>query len=346
MKLEGLYRQVSERISSLDLESIWPGFSPLRFALYDEEACFFNGTNIEKTDAFCANTSIVYQGEPIAIWKVDGEPDISVLTAKIVHEMFHAHQIGRGWDCWADEMDALYRYEYDTENLALRLRENELLFSLAEHFDEAALRELLSHRKRRSEEHPYEFSYESKIEEIEGSATYVEWMVLQQLDERAAAAMTERMRAAVTQPEALFPIRISCYYTGALMIRALLAAGVYSFTPPERPAVFSVLRSVSPSDGGFPGRDVCRQRISDALADFHKDTETIVRSALERNEVVLDGPAELLGVNIFDARFYRGYMISRYFLQYRDGQGTHTLHGNYVVRMANETAISRVYLWE
>lgn len=121
-------------------------------------------------NAFCANTAIVYQGEPIAIWKVDGEPDISVLTAKIVHEMFHAYQIGQGWDCWADEMDALYRYEYDAENLALRLRENELLLSLAEHFDEGALRELLSHRKRRSEEHPYEFSYESEIEEIEGSA--------------------------------------------------------------------------------------------------------------------------------------------------------------------------------
>ncbi len=346
MKLDELYGLVSKAVSSLNLSDIWPGFSPLRFALYNEEACFFDGAYIEKTDAFCANTSIVYQGEPIAIWKVGGKPDISVLTAKIVHEMFHAYQIGQGWDCWADEMDALYRYEYDVENLALKLHENELLLSLAEHFDEGTLRELLSHRKRRSEEYPYEFSYESKIEEIEGSATYVEWMVLHQLDEHAAADMAERMRAAVTQPEDLFPIRISCYYTGALMIRALIAAGVYSFTPPERPAVFSVLRSVSPSDGGFPGKDIRCREISDALAAFHKESEAIVRSALGRNEVVLEGPAELLGVNIFDARFYRGYMMSRYFLQYRDSQGAHMLHGNYVVRMANERTISRVYLWE
>ena len=319
MKLDKLYGLVSKAVSSLDLAGIWPGFSPLRFALYDKDACFFNGSYIEKTDAFCANTAIVYQGEPIAIWTVDGEPDISVLTAKIVHEMFHAYQIGQGWDCWADEMDALYRYEYDTESLALRLRENELLLSLAEHFDEGALRELLSHRKRRSEEHPYEFSYESKIEEIEGSAAYVEWRVLRQLDEHAAAAMTGRMRAAVTQPEALFPIRVSCYYTGALMIHALLAAGMYSFTPPERPAVSSVLRNISPSDGGFPGKDACCQKVSGALAAFHKESEAIIHTALDRNEVALEGPAELLGVNIFDARFYRGYMTSRYFLQYRDG---------------------------
>lgn len=346
MKLDELYGRVSDAIASLELERIWPGFSPLRFALYDEEACFFDGVYIEKTDAFCANTAIMYRGEPIAIWKVDGEPDISVLSAKIVHEMFHAYQLRQGWDCWADEMNALYRYEYSAENLALKLRENDRLLSLLDGFDAAAFRELLSHRKRRSEKYPYEFSYESKIEEIEGSATYVEWMVLRQLDEHAAAVMTERIRTAVTQPEALFPIRISCYYTGALMIRALLAAGVYSFEPPERPAVSSVLRDIRPSDGGFPGKNACLQRVTDAVAAFNEESDSIIRSALDRNEVVLHGPAELLGVNIFDARSYHGYITSRYFLQYRDGQSTHTLRGNYVIRMANGKAISRVYAWE
>lgn len=346
MKLDELYSRVSDAVASLELERIWPGFSPLRFALYDEEACFFDGAYIEKTDAFCANTAIMYRGEPIAIWKVDAEPDIPVLTAKIVHEMFHAYQLRQGWDCWADEMDALYRYEYDAENLALKLRENNLLLSLTDRFDDAAFRELLSHRKRRSGKYPYEFSYESRIEEIEGSATYVEWMVLQQLDEHAAADMIGRMRAAVTQPEAIFPVRISCYYTGALMIGALLAAGVYSFTPPERPAVCSVLQNIRPSDGGFPGKDACLRRVADAVAAFNEESDAIIRSALDRNEVVLHGPAELLGVNIFDARFYEGYITSRYFLQYRDGRGAHTLRGNYVIRMANGKTISRVYAWE
>lgn len=346
MKLDELYGRVFDAISSLDLESIWPGFAPLRFALYDEEACFFDGAYIEKPDAFCANTAIVYQGEPIAIWKVDSEPDIPVLTSKIVHEMFHAFQLREGWDCWADEMEALYRYEYSAENLALRLHENDLLLSLLDRFDATALRELLAHRKRRSEKHPFEFSYESRIEEIEGSATYVEWMVLQQLDERAAAAMTERLRAAVTQPEQLFPIRISCYYTGALMIHALLGAGLYSFAPPERPAVCAALRDVQPSDGGFPGKDTYWCKASDAIAAFHRESEEIIRSALERNEVVLTGPAELLCINIYDARFYKGYMTSRYFLQYRDEQGAHTIHGNFVLHMENEKTISCVYLWE
>lgn len=346
MKLDELYGRVSDAIASLDFARIWPGFSPLRFALYDEEACFFAGTYIEKPDAFCANTSISYHGETIAIWKVEGELDISVLTAKIVHEMFHGYQVQQGWDCWADETDALYRYDYSAGNLALRLRENELLLTLLSRFDGAALRELLSHRKHRSGKYPYEFSYESKIEEIEGSATYAEWMVLQQLDERAAAAMTERMRAAVTQPEVLVPIRISCYYTGALMIHALLCAGTYSFAPAERPAILSALQKVRPSDGGFPGKNTLLDRVTAAIAAFRQETDEIIRSALDRNEAVLAAPAELLCVNIYDARFYKGYITSRSFLQYRDETGAKTIYGNYVIRMANETAISRVYKWK
>lgn len=161
-------------------------------------------------------------------------------------------------------MDALYRYEYSAGNLALKLCENELLLSLLDRFDAAVFRELLSHRKRRSEKYPYEFSYESRIEEIEGGATYVEWMVLQQLDERAAAAMKERIRAAVTQPEALFPIRISCYCSGALMICVLLGAGTYSFAPAERPAILSALQKVRPSDGGFPGKNALLDRVTAA----------------------------------------------------------------------------------
>lgn len=346
MKLDELYGRVRQSITSLDLESIWPGFTPLRFALYDEEACFLDGAYIEKTDAFCANTAIMYHGESIAIWKVEGAPDIPVLTAKIVHEMFHAFQLRQGWDCWADEMEALYRYEYRAGDIALRLRENDLLLSLLDRFDAAAFRELLSHRKHRGEKYPFEFSYESRIEEIEGSATYVEWMVLKQLDKSAAAAMTERMRAAVTQPEQLFPIRISCYYTGTLMIHALLGAGLYSFAPPERPAVCAALRNVRPSGGDFPGKDIVWRTAADAIASFHEETETIIRSALDRNEVVVSTPAELLCVNIFDARFYKGYITSRYFLQYRDKAGAHTIHGNFVLRMANEKNISCVYRWE
>ena len=40
---------------------------------------FLTGAYVEKTDAFCTNTSIVYSGgEQIASWKVDGKLNIPV----------------------------------------------------------------------------------------------------------------------------------------------------------------------------------------------------------------------------------------------------------------------------
>ena len=143
MDLQALYEQVKESIDRVDLQKIWPGFSPLKFALYDQENCFFDGRYIEKTDAFCANTSISFRGEQIAIWMVSGEPDVIVLASKLVHEMFHGFQTLRGWDSWPDEMDALFNYRYDPENLSLKLRENELLCALLCRFDADSFRELL-----------------------------------------------------------------------------------------------------------------------------------------------------------------------------------------------------------
>lgn len=37
MKLNDLYSKLAEIISNLDYESIWHGFKPLKFALYDDE---------------------------------------------------------------------------------------------------------------------------------------------------------------------------------------------------------------------------------------------------------------------------------------------------------------------
>ena len=346
MNLEKLYDRVFDAISSLDYESIWQGFQPLKFALYDDENCFFDGAYIEKSDDFCANTSILYRGEQIAIWSVADEPDIPVLASKIVHEMFHGYQTLQHWDCFANETEALCRYRYCEGNLTLRLRENELLLRMLNHFDEAAYHEFLSHRKLRSEKYPYEYSYESKVEEIEGTATYVEWMVLKQLDRQAAAVMEERMRAAMTNSESLFPIRISAYNTGALIVNALIAAGAYSFTATKHPFVDTILKHVRSSDKDLREKEVCDRKVSDAITSFDRESERIIQTALKANKVVLSGPLELLCVNIYDARYYKGYITSRYFLLYREGNDEKMIQGNFVIEMADEKTISCVYRWE
>ena len=343
MNLEALYAEVKETISSLDFNRIWPGFEPLKFALYNEETCFFDGQYVEKTDEFCANTSICYHGEQIAIWMVRQDPEVSVLTSKIVHEMFHGYQNMMGWNCWPNELEALYQYEYDAENLSLKLRENELLLALLDGTDDAALRELLAHRKLRSVRFPYEFSYESKAEEIEGTANYVEWQVLKQLDETKANALVSDMRRLLTKPEYLFPIRISSYYTGALMINALRGAGAYRFEAASRPAILSFLKDVNPSNGDFPGKAGVIRKTVDAVHAFHQETDAIVRSAVEKNRVILNGPLKLTGVNVYNARCHNGYITSTYFLMYKEGEEDKLLQGNFVIKMQEENTIAFVY---
>ena len=346
MDLEKLYSQVKETVSSLDFDSIWPGFRPLKFALYDDRQCFFDGQYVEKTDEFCANTSICYRGEQIAIWMVQEEPEITVLASKIVHEMFHGYQQIMAWDCWPNEYEALYQYRYDAENLSLKLRENELLIALQDHPDPSALQEFLAHRKRRSALFPYEFLYESRVEEIEGTANYVEWQVLKQLDGEKAGALAGHMGDMVTKPEFLVPIRISSYFTGAFLISALRGAGLYHFDAAGRPVILSVIRDTDPSNGGFPGRADVVRRVSDRISAFNEETASIIRSALEKNEVVLTGPLELTGVNVYNARRRQEFITSTYFVMYREGNENRLLQGNFVIRMQDEKTIAAVYRWD
>lgn len=340
MQLDELYFKTAEAISKLDFSRIWPGFKPLKFALYDNEKCFFDGAYIEKSGEFCANTSIEFRGEQIAIWNVMEELDIPVMTSKMVHEMFHGFQHINGWNCGPNEMEALYSYSYDPENLSIKLRENELLLCLLDRFDDDSYRELIKLRKLRSMEHPYEFSYESSVEEIEGTANFVEWQVLKQLDEAQAEKLKERMHAVMTKPEYLFPIRISCYYTGALLINAMLCAGEYGFCAEKRPVSTQILEGVVPA-AGF----AVRADVSDAVETFNSDTRAIIESALKKNEIALKGPCELVYVNIYNARCLNGFITSTYFVAYKNGDETAMLQGDFVVKMLDERTIDIVYRW-
>ena len=92
--MKELYSKIYHNLQKIDFESIWHGFSPCEFALYDEHKVYFFDRTQPVDNRFLGNTSIFYDGKPLAIWKVTNPmlQDPILLTAKIVHEMFHSFQ--------------------------------------------------------------------------------------------------------------------------------------------------------------------------------------------------------------------------------------------------------------
>ena len=106
-----------------------------------------------------------------------------------------------------------------------------------------------------------------------------------------------------------------------------------------------ILENVQPSAGDFPGKEALDRAASDAVNAFTEETRAIVQSALEQNEVVLQGSYELVFVNIYNARCHEEYLTSTLFLMYREGGEDRMLSGNFVIRMRDEKTIEKVYRW-
>lgn len=341
--LQKIYNQIDENIKKLDFTKIWPGFTPLKFALYTEDTCYYNGSYVERTDEFYGNTAIEYNGEYIGIWMIEEDIDPIILTSKIIHEMFHGYQQFNNWDGYADEMEALFKYRYNSENLGIKLHENKLLLELLSGHNEEKYRELLKCRKYRSLHFPYEFDYECKVEDREGTATFVEWNVLMQLDAEKADKFIENIRKSITNPKHFFPIRIPCYDIGTLMINAMINADSFDYESPHRPVMPNLLNSINCNNDSRFSCASDSNEVTESLNTYIAETKSIIEKALRQNEVVLTGPFELIGVNVYDARCYDGYITTTYFLMYSDNGENKILNGNYVIKMRDSRTLETVY---
>lgn len=66
---------------------------------------------------------------------------------------------------------------------------------------------------------PFEYGYESRIEAIEGAAQFVELSALRMLDAQKYEQACARLQDRLSKLDALLPVRISCYDSGAAMLQ-------------------------------------------------------------------------------------------------------------------------------
>ena len=351
MELADTYRQIEARLDQLDFAALHRGFSRFPFSLYRDNQAFFQGEYMDRPENFLGNTSVQYNGADTAIWELtDSAADLDVLTSKIVHEMLHAYQHASGESRWANEREALVKYRYDEKNLSARLAEAELMQKCLSGDDPDAFSALLSLRKARMTHFPYAYDYEARIEQIEGTAQFVELSALNQLNPEKAEKRWAETISQLRSPAWYFPARAITYTSGAAFLACLkkytdFDTDAFTDTP------FSVAAIEKAAVCPLPD---CDGQIEACLADWKKRLQATVEKALEKNEIVLQGENRMVGWNVYDASWDGTYAVLTAFLAYIEGMDMpandeevyarmKVLQGDFVAAMDAEYRLSCVW---
>lgn len=237
-----------------------------------------------------------------------------------------------------DELDALYNYKYEEDNLNLKLKENHLLCHMSTQFDKELFLEFLQIRKYRFNTFRYAYHYESSIEQIEGTANYVELQCLKQLSAESFEKALSAMRERVINPSNLLPIRAICYDIGALMLY-VMAENNIAFEDG-----FSSLTFAEAIINDVEGKKcVPEYSMKDLLDNYNAAAKAIICKAIEKNILVADTSCNLLGVNVYNAVFYNNYIISRNFVMFGFDNNQQIEYGDFVIETNAYKKATKIY---
>lgn len=337
MDMLALYDKVLSKIASIDFSSLFPGFHPFLFALYNKELAILDGKCIEKPEAFMANTAIFFDNAYVAIWQVTEPMDVNVLASKIIHEMFHAYQHEQKEKRFADELEALLTLSPTAHYYTLLYEENQCLLALSQEANEAAFNRFCALRKARYQQYQAESLYQAKIEQIEGMAQYVEWKALSLLDPSFYQKTLARKRENLLSTNALFHQRILSYDTGAFLASYLSNHGLLDASFDQTPFSFKIiLESLEPVNVKTS------QEIRACYEAKQDSINQVIKQALDSNLVVVEEDFQLLGVNVYDAIRLDNYLVLTYFLMMKRHDETEVLQGDFLVVMDGITG-KKVY---
>lgn len=284
-----LYDKVYEQICKVDFESLWDGLHAYHFALYTNDTVYLKNKTIDYEECFLGNTTIKYDDEQIAIWKIDDytKEDPVILAANMVHEMFHAYQYELGEKRFPNDLKAL-DYPVSLENILLKYAENQLIIKAVKENDKKKVKEYLSDliasRKRRKEIIKEHIDYEYCIETVEGMAEYVGFRALKQLDaEKYGNKINKYIENLSDTSAILFDNRRLSYFSGALLLLALHKADIpfHHDIAKESQTVYELV-SENISCGALPIY-TCKDTIDTSLKDYLVNKQKLFSEFFEKN---------------------------------------------------------------
>ena len=351
MDLAGAYREIEERLSRIDFPLLFRRFHRFPFAVYDETRAYIDGEMIDKPAGFIANTSVLFRGKHTAIWDLTGNTkDFDTLTSKIVHEMLHAYQNASGETRWADERAALVKYRYEAVNVSARLEEADAMDKCISADAPEAFSRLLALRRARADRFPAAYDYESRVEQIEGSAHFVELAALARLDPEKAALRRKELFSELSDPARYFPVRAVTYLSGAAFIACLrkytsFDTDAFTDTPFSVAAIAGAAPCALPEAGA---------RVCECMDDWYGKTRALIEKTIEKGELVLEGNYRLFAFNVYDALWDGRYAVLTGFIGYIEGTAIPAtdeelfsvmkmLNGDFVARLDEDMLFTRLW---
>ncbi|WP_312371916.1 hypothetical protein [Lachnoclostridium sp.] len=164
--------------------------------------------------------------------------------------------------------------------------------------------------------------------------------VLRTLSERKYLDLLNRLVKRIGNINNLIPIRIISYDIGALFLSICFQNNLPLDL--EIGDTLEIFYSKLIEQTPYRKLDIT---IEPDVMNFYNDNIKMLRSKMDNIIVncseVIKGNFEVLGFNVYSARFLDGYIYSESFLMYKDSQQI-TLYGNYLFKLENNR-VTEIY---
>lgn len=315
--MKDLYQEVKRRLEKIDFESIWHGFHLYPFALYTQDEAILDECIISTPDCFCGNTTVFYNQRWIAIWNIGLEPfdKLDLLTASLVHEMFHAFQMENKEGRFPNDLTLLSTI-LTPESLAWKIEERMYLAK------EESFFKFFSARSERKKNYP--LHEEELLETIEGMAQYVELCALKQLSESLFTRRFTQCQNRLNDPKQAINIRRSGYDSGAMMLWYAKESGlnIYHLINQETRSIFEfLLQQVTDIEDDLSYSEANLKSAIYLLDEQTKKQNSEIEKFMNNSLDKVEGPFRICGYDPMNMFRQQDLFYSRSFIMLKDSNG-------------------------
>lgn len=292
------FHSAADVLLELDVEPLWQGFRKVAYAIYNSSEVFLFHHPKFQSDTFhqwkwdkpfVGNTLIMYKDHPTAIVNVEGIEDMAELKSLLVHELFHGFQYLCEEKRFPDELLGL-TYPLLEENVELRSRERQCLRLALEASDtqirDGHLSEFFKFRSRRKELLGSYFTYETRVETIEGPAYYVELKAYAEDSTQSLRSILNLFgQELINSKAATLQLRKSCYYSGlwmCLLLDEFTERWQEDFLHSEN-CLYEFLRSHSHPEEQSKIKDIKVSEETETTIEYVKDNRTAAFKLFEES---------------------------------------------------------------